>query len=161
MHTAVRFEIFVSVLLLSVLCTCVSEEQLESCPKIRSALTPVQLDAWWKVYVRDSADHRGTQKAQEAGDVSSRMNRSVNDSKVNSSNTDRDGSRIGDSVERDFEWKGARNITDQDIEGGVPPDKWTADSSVGEGEEEAEERMVEEQKDGINVGEYYGQYCLF
>ena len=43
MHTAVRFEIFVSVLLLSVLCTCVSEEQEESCPKIRSALNPVQM----------------------------------------------------------------------------------------------------------------------
>jgi hypothetical protein len=90
MHTAVRYEIFVSVLLLSVLCTCVSEEQEESCPKICSVLAPVQLDAWWKVYVRDSADHRGTQKAQEAGDVSSRMNRSVNDSKVNSSDTGRD-----------------------------------------------------------------------
>ena len=160
MHTAVRYEIFVSVLLLSVLCTCVSEEQLESCPKIRSALAPVQLDALWKVYVRDSADQRGTQKAQEAGDVSSHMNRSVNDSKVNSSDTDRDGSRIGDNVERDFEWKVARNITDQYVKGGVQTDKWTADRREGEGEEGAEARRVEVRKDGINVGEYCGHYCL-
>ena len=88
------------------------------------------------------------------------MNRSVNDSEVNSSNTDRDGSRIGDSVERDFEWKVARNITDQDVDGGVPTDKWTSDRREGEGEEGAEERRVEEREDGINVGEYCGHYCL-
>jgi len=150
MNTAVRFEIFVSVLLLSVLCACVSEEQEESCPKIRSALTPVQLDAMVE----------STRKAQEAGDVSSQMNRSVNDSKVHSSNTDRDGSRIGDSVERDFERKGARNIADKVVEGGIPPDKWTADRREREVEEGAEERRVEERKNGINVGEYCWHYCL-
>ena len=113
MHTAVRREIFVSVLLLSVLGTCVSEEQEESSPKVYSTLAPVQLDAWWMVCVRDSANHRGTQNVQEADDISSRMHRSINDSKVNSSET-----------------------------------------------EAAEERRVEGRKDGINVGEYCGHYCL-
>jgi hypothetical protein len=88
------------------------------------------------------------------------MNRSINDSKVNSSETDRDGSRIGDSVESDFGWKVARNISDQVVEGRVPTDEWIAESRVAEGEEAAEERRVEERKDGINVGEYCGHYCL-
>jgi hypothetical protein len=155
MHTAVRREIFVSVLLLSVLGSCVSEEREESCPKICSTLTPVQLDAWWMVYVRDSANHRGTRQLQ-AGDVTSRMNRSVNDSKVNSSETDRTESRIGGSGE----WKVSRNISDQVVEGRAPPDKWTADRREAEGVEAAEEGRVEERKDGINVGEYCGHYCL-
>ena len=160
MHTAVRREIFVSVLLLSVLSSCVSKEEEESCPKIYSTLAPVQQDAWWMVYVRDSANCRGTRKLQEAGDISSRMNRSMNDSKVNSSETDRVGSRIGDSVEGDFERKVARNISDRVVEGRVPPDKWTADRREAEGEEAAEGRRVEERKEGINVGEYCGHYCL-
>jgi hypothetical protein len=79
------------------------------------------------------------------------MNRSINVSEVNVSETDRDGSRIGDSVESDFERKVARNISDRDAEGRVPPDKRTAGSREAEGEE---------QKDGIDVGEYCGHYCL-
>jgi len=160
MHTAVRREIFVSVLLLSVLGTCVSEEQEESSPKVHSTIAPVQLDASWMVYARDSANNRDTQKAQEADDISSRMDRSINDSKVNSSETDRDGSRIGDSVENDFEWELARSISDQAVDGRVPPVKWTADRREAEGVEAAEEGMVERRKDGINVGEYCGHYCL-
>jgi hypothetical protein len=160
MHTAVRREIFVSVLLVSVLGSCVSEEEKQTCPKICSNLAPVQLDTWWMVYVRDYAKHRGTRKVQESGDISSLMGRSNNDSKVNSSETDRAGSRIGESVESDFEWKVARNISDQVVEGRVPPDKWTADSREAEGVEVAEERRVEERKDGINVGEYCGNYWL-
>jgi len=160
MHTAVRREIFVSVLLLSVLGTCVSEEQEESCPQVCSTVAPVQLDAWWMVYARDSANNRDTRKSPEAGDISSRMDRSINDSKVNSSETDRDGSRIGDSVESDFEWEVARSISDQVVDGQVPPVKWTADRREAEGAEAADEGMVERRKDGINVGEYCGHYCL-
>jgi len=159
MHTAVRREIFVSVLLLSVLGTCVSEEQKESSPKVHSTVAPVQLDASWMVYVRDSANNGDIQKAQE-DDISSRMDRSINDSKLNSSETDRDGSRIGDSVENDFEWQVARSISDQVLEGRVSPVKWTADRRERESVETAEEGMVERRKDGINVGEYCGHYCL-
>jgi hypothetical protein len=160
MHTAVRREIFVSVLLLSVLGSCVSEEHEESRPKIFSNLAPAQQDAWWMAYLRDYAKHRGTQKLQEAGDISSRMNRSINDSKVNSSETDRAGSRIGDNVESDFEWKVARNLPDQAVEGRGPPDKWTAEIREAEGVEAAVKGKVEERKDGINIGEYCGHYCL-
>jgi hypothetical protein len=113
MHTSVRREIFVSVLLLSVLGSSVSEEQKQSCPKICPNLAPVQLDAWWMVYVRDC-----------------------------------------------FEWKVARNISDQVVEGRVPPDKWTADSREAEGVEVAEEGRAEERRDGINEGEYCGHYWL-
>jgi hypothetical protein len=158
--TSVRREIFVSVLLLSVLGTCVSEEQELSCPKICSTLTPVQLDAWWNAYVRDCANQRGTGEAQEAGDVSSRMNRSINDSKVISSYTDRAGSCIGDSVEGDFECRVARNTSDQIVEGRVPTDKMTADSREAEGEGAVEEGSGEERKDEINIGEYCGHHCL-
>jgi len=140
MHTAVRREIFVSVLLLSVLGSCVSEEQEEFCPKIFSTLVPAQQDAWWMVYLRDYAKHRGTRKIQEAGDISSLMNRNINDSKFKSSETDRAGSRIGDNVESDFEWKVARNIPDQIVEGRGPPEKWTADNREVEGIEAAEEK---------------------
>ena len=112
MHTAVRREIFICVLL-SVLGTCVSEEQEEFCPKVFPPVDPVQLDAWWMVYVRDSANSRDTRNEHETGDISPRMKRSINDSKVNSSET-----------------------------------------------EAAEERRVEGRKDGINVGEYCGHYCL-
>jgi hypothetical protein len=108
------------------------------------------------VYVRDSANNRGTRKAQEADDISSRMDRSINDSKVNSSETDRDGSRIGDSVEHDFDWEGSRSISDQVVDGQVPSVKWTADRREAEGVETAEEGMVEGRKDGINVGEFCG-----
>ena len=160
MHTAVRREIFVSVLLLSVLGTCVSQEQEQSCPKICSNLATVQLDAWWMVYGRNYVNHRGTRKAQDAGDKSLRMNRSINDSKVSSSEPDRAGSRISDSVESDFEWEVARNISDQVVEGRVPPDKWTADRTEAEGVGAAEKGFVEELKDGINVGEYCGHYWL-
>jgi len=161
MHTAVKREIFVYVLLLlSVLGTCVSEEQEESCPKVHSTVAPVQLDASWMAYARDSANNRDTQKAQEADDISSRTDRSINDSKVNSSETDRDGSRIGDSVENDFEWQVARSISDQAVDGRVPTVKWTADRREAEGVKTAEEGMVERWKDGINVGEYCGHYCL-
>jgi len=160
MHTAVRREIFVSVLLLSVLGTCVSEEQEESSPKVHSTVAPVQLDASWMVYTRDSANNGDIQKAQEADDISSRMDRSINDSKVNSSETDRDGSPIGDSVENDFEWQVARSISDQVLERRVSPVTWTADRRERESVETAEEGMVERRKDGINVGEYCGHYCL-
>jgi hypothetical protein len=40
------------------------------------------------VYFRDSANNRDTQNAQEVGDISSRMDRSINDSKVNISETE-------------------------------------------------------------------------
>jgi hypothetical protein len=112
------------------------------------------------VSARDSANNRDTQKAQVAGDILSRMDRSVNDSKVNSSETDRDRSHIGDSVESDFVWEVARNISDQVVDGQVPPVKWTADRREAEGVETAEEGRVEWRKDGINVGEYCGHYCL-
>ena len=160
MHTAVRREIFVSALLLSFLGTCVSEEQEESSPKVHSTVASVQLDASWMVYARDSANNRDTQKAQEAGDISSRMERSINDSKVNSSETDLNGWRIGESVENDFEWEVARSISDQVVDGRVPPVKWTADRREAEGVEAAEEGMVEGRKDEINLGEYCGRYCL-
>jgi len=160
MHTAVRREIFVCVLLLSVLGTCVSEEQEESSPKVYSTVDPVRLDAWWMVYVRDSANSRDTRNEHETGDISPRMKRSINDSKVNSSETDRDGSRIGDSVENDIDWKVARNISDQVVDVQVPPVKWTDDRREAEGVETAEEGMVEGRKDGINVGECCGHYCL-
>ena len=160
MHTAVRCEIFVCVLVLSVLGTCVSEEREGSCPMICSTLAPEQLNAWWMVYVRDSANHRDTQQVQQVGDISLGMNRSINDTKVNSSEKDRAGSRIGDSVESDFEWKVARNISDQDVEGRVPPDKWTADRREADGLDAAEEGRGEQRKDGINGGEYCGHYCL-
>jgi hypothetical protein len=88
MHTAVRREIFVSVLLLSALGTCVSEEQEESSPKVHSTVAPVQLDAPWMVSARDSANNRATQKAQEAGDILSLIDRGINDSKVNYSETE-------------------------------------------------------------------------
>jgi hypothetical protein len=46
------------------------------------------------VYGRDSANHRGTRKAQVAGDISPRINRDIKDSKVNSSENEaaQDGS---------------------------------------------------------------------
>jgi hypothetical protein len=88
MHTAVRREIYVCVLLLSVLGTCVSEEQEESSPKVHSTVDPVQLDAWWMVSARDSANNRDTQNVQAAGDILSRMDRNINNSKVNSSETE-------------------------------------------------------------------------
>jgi len=160
MHTAVRREIFVSVLLLSVLGTCVSEEQEESCPKVVPTVDPVQLDARWMEYVRDSANNRDTQKAHEAGDISSRMDRSINDSKDKSSKTDRDGLRIGDSVESDFEWEVARSISDQVADGQVPPVKWTDARREAEGAEAAERRVFENRMDGKNVGECCGHYCL-
>jgi hypothetical protein len=160
MHTAVRREIFVSVLLLSVLGRCVLEEQEESSPKEHSTAAPVQLDASWMVYVRDSANNRDTQNAQEAGDISSRMDRSINDSKVNSSETYHDGSHIGNSVGSDFEWEVARSISDQVVDGQVAPVKWAADRREAEDLEAAEEGIVEGRKDGINVGEYCGHYCL-
>ena len=154
MDTAVTRGIFVSVLLLSVLCTCVSEEREKSCPKLCSALPPVQQDAWWMVYVRDSATHNGSRKGQGTGAVSSRVDGSMNVSKVKVSITDRDGSRIGDSVESDFEWQVARNMSDQVVEGRVRPDKWSAVSREAEGEGAAEERRFDGRNDGINVGEY-------
>ena len=160
MHRAVRRGIFVSVLLLSALGTCVSEEREASCPKIFSTLPLVQLDAWWMAYVRDSANHRCTGKVNETGAVSSRMDGSRNVCKDNISETDHDGSRIGDSVESDFEWQVARNISDQVVEGRVPPSKCTAGRREAEGVEAAEDGMVEERKDGINVGEYCGHLCL-
>ena len=73
MHTAVRLEIFVSVLLLSVLGTCVSQEQEQSCPKICSTLATVQLDAWWMVHGRNYANHRSTRKVHEIGDISDQV----------------------------------------------------------------------------------------
>jgi hypothetical protein len=85
MHTAVRREIFFSVLLMSVFSTCVSGEQEESSPKVHNTVAPVRLDAWQVVYSRNSANHRGTRKAQEAGDISPRMDRVIKDSKVHSS----------------------------------------------------------------------------
>jgi hypothetical protein len=160
MHTAVRREIFVCVLLLSVLGTCVSEEEEESSPNVYSTVAPVQLDASWTVYATDSANNRDTQKAQEAGDILSRMDRSINDSKVKSSETDRDRSHVGDSVESDFEWQVARRISDQAVDGRVPPVKLTADRREAEGLVAAEDGKFEGRKDGINVGEYCGYYCL-
>ena len=154
MHTAVRRLIFVCVLLLSVFGTCVSGEQEGSFPKICYALAPVNLDKWWMVYFRGSASHLDIRKADNAGDTSSRMNRSTNESNVNFSEIDRDGTRVCDSAESDFEWKVARNISDLGAEGRDSPDKWTADSRETEGEEAAEERRVENWKDGRNVGEY-------
>jgi hypothetical protein len=159
MDRAVRREIFVYVLLLSVLGTCVRADE-ESCPKIYSSLAPVQLDTWWMVYVRDSANHRGTRQAQASDISSSRVNIIINDSKVNFSENDRAGSRISASVEGDFEWKVSRNISDQVVEGRVPPDKWTADGREADGVEGADEERVEERKDGLNVGEYRGHYGL-
>jgi len=73
---------------------------------------------------------------------------------INVSETDRDGSRIGDSVGSDFEWQVARNQSDQVVEGRVLPGKCSADSREAEGEEAAEEGRVEERQNGINVGEY-------
>jgi hypothetical protein len=73
----------------------------------------MQLDAWWMVSARDSDNNRDTQKAEEADDISTCMDRSINDSKVNS----------------------LKN-------------------------EASEKRRVEGRKDGINVGEYCGHYCL-
>lgn len=147
MLRAVRSEIFVCVLLLAVLGTCVSVGHE----------APVKLDTWWMVYVRDYANHRSTRKVGEAGDpcISSRMKRSINDSKVNFSESDRDGSRIGDSVESDFEWKVNRTICDQVVEGRVPPEKWTADSREAKGEGAVTEGRV-----GINVGEYCRHYSV-
>jgi hypothetical protein len=69
MRTAVRREIIVSVLLLSVVGTCASEEQQKSNPKICSNSAPVQKDALWMEYVRDSANHKGTRNTQEEGRV--------------------------------------------------------------------------------------------
>ena len=54
----------------------------------------------------------------------------------------------------------ARNISDRVVEGGVSPDKCIAERRETEGVEGAEEGRVEEWKDGINVGEYCGHYCL-
>ena len=160
MHTAVRRGIFVSVLLMSILGTCVSEEQEESCPKVVPTVDPVQLDARGMVYVRDSVNSRDTQKTHEASDTASRMDGNINDSKVNSSETDRDGSRVGDNVESDIDWKVARNISDQVVDGQVPPVKWTDDRREAEGSEAAEKRVFENRKDGKKVGEYCGHYCL-
>jgi hypothetical protein len=112
------------------------------------------------VHVRDSANNRDTQNAQEAGDISSRMDRSINDSKVNSSETNHDGSRIGDRVGSDFEWEVARSISDQVVDGQVSPVKWTGDRSEAEGAEAAEKIESDNRKDGKNVGEYCGHYCL-
>jgi hypothetical protein len=67
MHTAVRREIIVSVLLLSALGTCASEEQQKSNPNICSNSALVQEDALWMEYVRDSANHKGTSNTQEEG----------------------------------------------------------------------------------------------
>jgi len=160
MHTAVRREIFICVLLLSVLGTCMSEEQEESCPKVFPPVDPVQPDARWMVYIRDPANSRDTQKSHEASDTASRMDGSINYSKVNSSETDRDGSRTGDNVESDIDWKVARNISDQAADGQVPPVKWTDDRREAEGAEAAEKRVFENRKDGKKVGEYFGHYCL-
>jgi hypothetical protein len=88
------------------------------------------------------------------------MDGSINDSKVNSSETDRDGSRIGDSIENDIERKVARKISDQVVDGQVPPVKWTDGRREAEGAEAAEKRVFENRKDGKNVGEYFGHYCL-
>jgi hypothetical protein len=85
------------------------------------------------------------------------MGRSINGSKVNSSETDFVGSRIGDILESEFEWKVARNISDQVVEGRVPSDKWTADRREVQA---AEDGSVEERSDGINLGEYCGKYWL-
>ena len=54
----------------------------------------------------------------------------------------------------------ARNISDQVVEGRVPPDKCIAERRETEGVGGAEEGRVEERKDRINVGEYCGHYCL-
>jgi hypothetical protein len=132
----------------------VTDEQEEFFPKICYTPAPMKLDRWWMVYFRDSAKHRDIRKLEEAVHVSSRMNRSINDSNVHFSETELDGSRVGDSAESEFEWKVARNITDLVVEGRVLPDKWNADSKETEGEDAAEKRRVENWKDGINVGEY-------
>jgi maltose-binding protein MalE len=58
MHRAVRREIFVSVLLLSVLVTCVSEEQQESFSKLYSNLTT-------EIWSADSREAEGVEKAEE------------------------------------------------------------------------------------------------
>jgi hypothetical protein len=78
----------------------------------------------------------------------------MNVPQVKVSITDRDASRIGDSVESDFEWQVARNMSDQVAEGRVRPDKWSAVSREAEGEGAAEERRFDGRNDGINVGEY-------
>jgi hypothetical protein len=106
------------------------------------------------VYAKDSANHRGTQKLEEAGDVSLQMNRSSNDSAVKFAETDGNGSYIDGDVGSDFEWKVARKMSDELVTGRVPPDKRTADSGEANDEEAAEERKVERRKDGISVGEY-------
>jgi hypothetical protein len=106
-------------------------------------------------YVRYYANHSCTRNVEDVGDIPSRMDRSVNQSKINFSETDRDGSRIDESVGSGFEWKVTRNISDHVIEGRVPPVKWTADSRDAEGEGAVEEGRV-----GVNVGEYCWHYCL-
>jgi hypothetical protein len=154
MDANVRFKFYICVLLVSVFEICVSDNLKTTFPKICHTLAPVKLDTWWMVYARDSANHRGTQKVEEAGDVSLHMNRSSNDSAVKFAETDGNGSRVDGDVDSDFEWKVARKMSDEVVTGRVPPDKRTAHSGEANDEEAAEERKVERRKDAISVGEY-------
>jgi len=52
------------------------------------------------------------------------------------------------------------NIPDQAVEGQVPTDKCFADRREAECAGAAEEGMVEERKDEMNVGKYCGHSCL-
>ena len=52
------------------------------------------------------------------------------------------------------------NIPDQTVEGQVPTDKCFADRREAECAGAAEEGMVEELKDEMNVGKYCGHCCL-
>jgi hypothetical protein len=52
------------------------------------------------------------------------------------------------------------NISDQAVDGRVPPEGMIADRRETEGVVADEKGMIEEQKDEINVGEYCGHSCF-
>ena len=52
------------------------------------------------------------------------------------------------------------NISDQAVDGRVPPDRMIADRRETEAVVADEKGMIEKQKDEINVGEYCGHCCL-
>ena len=147
---SVRFKFVICVLLLSVLEICVADKQRASLPTICSTLGPVKLDTWWRVYVRDYTNRSGSRTIEEPGDVSLHVNRSLNDSTVNFAE---DGRNDGD-VESDLEWKVARQISDEVVNGRVPPDKGPADGREVNDDEAADEGKPAKQKHGINIGEY-------